>query len=66
MVREFFIVLKKSIAFVVVVVFFLEKEGKNMKSYRDQIKEGHDHRLCYLRTKLTNGIDPDATNFDKS
>ena len=36
-----------------------------MKSYRDQIKEGHDHRLCYLRTKLTNGIDPDATNFDK-
>ena len=40
MVREFFIVLKKSIAFVVVVVFFLEKEGKNMKSYRDQIKEG--------------------------
>ena len=46
--------------------FFLEKEGKNMKSYRDQIKEGHDHRLCYLRTKLPNGIDPDATNFDKS
>ena len=44
----------------------LEKEGRNVKSYRDQIKEGHDHRLCYLRTKLTNGIDPDATNFDKS
>ena len=58
--------MKKSIAFVVVVVFFLEKEGKNMKSYRDQIKEGHDHRLCYLRTKFTNGIDPDETNFDTS
>ena len=37
-----------------------------MKSYRDQIKEGRDHRLCYLTTKLTKGIDPDVTDFDKS
>lgn len=37
-----------------------------MKSYRDQIKKGHDHRLCYLRTKLTNGIDPGVTDFDES